>query len=59
MKCSGPCQQGRLKCPTPMVCEMPEQDKYQERTDMFISGVFFALLLVIVVIAVVSLIEFY
>jgi hypothetical protein len=26
VSCHGPCQQGRLPCPTPAACEQPEPD---------------------------------
>lgn len=27
MECHGPCQQGRLPCPTPHACERPDDSK--------------------------------
>lgn len=27
MECHGPCQQGRLPCPTPDACQRPEDSK--------------------------------
>lgn len=27
MGCTGPCQQGRLKCPTPDACHAPDGDE--------------------------------
>lgn len=47
-ECHGPCQQGRLPCPTPAACERPDQDG----VDLLGLG---AVLLALAVVAVIAL----
>lgn len=54
MKCSGPCDKGRLSCPTPMLCELPEHQEYPE-SDRSLSSLFLAVVLVALTIALVGI----
>jgi hypothetical protein len=58
VKCSGPCDQGRLDCPTPMLCQLPEHDEYPQ-PGVSVWGAMLALLLVVLVALLAGLVDGY
>ena len=45
--CAGPCQQGRLPCPTPEACESPEPEPVNLKVDFLLAAALVAAILFI------------
>lgn len=58
--CHGPCEQGRLPCPTPEACEVEEEPKFygrQQWRESLVDAIFAAAICSVLMVAVVAFVS--